>query len=371
MKENTLYVNIGKVSMMKNKDDWMEKAREKQAYAREKIDSIGREFRENPEIIAEYLKFGTNFHQYSERNIMLIYGQNRGATYVQSFKGWKDQGYSVKKGEKGLSVFVPVQSTLLKIAENQYIQLRDATDDQKKLMREGKIETKTQLHFKIGNVFDISQTTFPKERYPELFHMGYQSEEHALISQGLKEYAEERLNYSVRTVNFNSISLRGTHSSELKSIKMSHLLEDTMYLSTLSHEIGHAIANHNPGSQKSVAQKEYEGDCFSILLYEKLGLEITDTRKRHFATHFRSFENEIKEKYKDLPEDEVDKIINEEMESSFSFVFSKYGQEIDSLESYINKHTKDLQKNEKNLMLNRRTAIQIQPKEIPQKELEL
>lgn len=116
-----------------------------------------------------------------------------------------------------------------------------------------------------------------------------------------------------------------------------------MYLSTLSHEIGHAIAGHSPGSQKSVAQKEYEGDCFSILLYSKLGLEINDARKRHFAGNFREYEEELKARYQDLDPEEMEKSINQEMESSFSHVFSKFGQEIENIQSYIDKHTKGQQ----------------------------
>lgn len=210
-------------------------------------------------------------------------------------------------------------------------------------MRSGKIEAITKLNFEIGNVFDISQTTFPPERYPEFFDVGYPSEKHHAISKALTEYAQEHLKYDVNTSDLKSISLRGTHNGTTKKIHVNQLLNDTMYLSMLSHEIGHAIAGHSPGSQKSVAQKEYEGDCFSILLYSKLGLEINDARKRHFAGNFREYEEELKARYQDLDPEEMEKSINQEMESSFSHVFSKFGQEIENIQSYIDKHTKGQQ----------------------------
>ena len=322
---------------------WIEKAKEKQKFAREQVETIAKEFRTNPEVITEYLQFGSKFYQYSPKNTMLIYAQNPGATYVQSFKAWKDEGFPVKKGEHGLAVYVPVKTTLLKINENEYVQLRYATKEQKEAMRSGKIESITKLNFEIGNVFDISQTNFPPERYPEFFDVGYPSEKHHAISKALTEYAQEHLKYDVNTSDLKSISLRGTHNGTTKKIHVNQLLNDTMYLSTLSHEIGHAIAGHSPGSQKSVAQKEYEGDCFSILLYSKLGLEINDARKRHFSENFREYEEELKARYQGLDPEEMEKSINQEMESSFSHVFSKFGQEIENMQSYINKHTKGQQ----------------------------
>lgn len=325
------------------KQEWIEKAKEKQKSAREQVEKIAKEFRSDPESITEYLQFGSRFYQYSPKNTMLIYAQNPGATYVQSFKAWKDEGYPVKKGEHGLSVYVPVKTTLLKIDENEYVQLRYATKEQKESMRAGKIESISKLSFEIGNVFDISQTSFPPERYPEFFSVGYPSEKYRAVSQALTEYAQEHLKYSVVTSDLKSISLRGTHNGLTKEIHVNELLDDTMYLSTLSHEIGHAIAGHGPESQKSVAQKEYEGDCFSILLYSHLGLEVNDIRKRHFAGNFRKYEQELKDLYQDQQPEEIEKSINREMESSFSYVFSKFGQEMEHMQPYIDKYTKDRQ----------------------------
>lgn len=341
--EQKVKINKTKNPTKEQKKVWIEKAKEKQKFAREQVETIAKEFRTNPEVITEYLQFGSKFYQYSPKNTMLIYAQNPGATYVQSFKAWKDEGFPVKKGEHGLAVYVPVKTTLLKINENEYVQLRYATKEQKEAMRSGKIESITKLNFEIGNVFDISQTNFPPERYPEFFDVGYPSEKHHAISKALTEYAQEHLKYDVNTSDLKSISLRGTHNGTTKKIHVNQLLNDTMYLSTLSHEIGHAIAGHSPGSQKSVAQKEYEGDCFSILLYSKLGLEINDARKRHFAGNFREYEEELKARYQDLDPEEMEKSINQEMESSFSHVFSKFGQEIENMQPYIDKHTKGQQ----------------------------
>ena len=88
------------------------------------------------------LDFGAKFYQYSARNTMLIYKQNRGATFVQSFKNWKDMGHPVKRGEHGLNILVPVQCTLIK-DDGAYIPLREATKEQKELFKAGKLESAT------------------------------------------------------------------------------------------------------------------------------------------------------------------------------------------------------------------------------------
>ena len=53
-----------------------------------------------------------------------------------------------------------MKATLLKINENEYVQLRYATKEQKEAMRSGKIEAITKLNFEIGNVFDIHKQLF-------------------------------------------------------------------------------------------------------------------------------------------------------------------------------------------------------------------
>ncbi|UDK94876.1 hypothetical protein EYB33_00555 (plasmid) [Lysinibacillus sphaericus] len=51
------------------------------------------------------------FYNYSLRNMALIQNQFRGASAVGSFKFWQDKGASVKKGEKGIQIFVPTPVT--------------------------------------------------------------------------------------------------------------------------------------------------------------------------------------------------------------------------------------------------------------------
>ena len=84
---------------------------------------------ENGDNFKSYLKVVANFNPYSTKNTLAIYAQNPEATKVASFDRWKADGQSVKRGEKGIEMFIAT----------------------------GK-EEDNSLRYTIGKVFDISQT---------------------------------------------------------------------------------------------------------------------------------------------------------------------------------------------------------------------
>ena len=79
-----------------------------------------KEYHSNPELFAEAFAFSCNFYQYSPLNTQLIYAQNKGATYCQSYSAWKKMGYNVLSGQHGLKVRIPIHTTWLKINNEEY-----------------------------------------------------------------------------------------------------------------------------------------------------------------------------------------------------------------------------------------------------------
>lgn len=64
----------------------------------------------NSEEFQEFLLFYTkNFPQYSFRNRMLIYAQNKVATHVAGFHKWSSLGYRIKRGAKALVIYAPIK----------------------------------------------------------------------------------------------------------------------------------------------------------------------------------------------------------------------------------------------------------------------
>ena len=231
----------------------------------DRINQITQQYVEKPENLTELLEFSSKFYTYSVRNNMLIFNQNPYASYVQSFQAWKEMGYSVLSGEHGLKILVPVKATTLQLEDGNYVMLQNATREQKQAFDKGELQGISRIHFKIGTVFDISQTNYPKEKYP----------------------AESDL---------QSISLRGDCNYQSREIRINNILEDTQKLSTLSHELGHALCTEGLHGA-STAKRELIADAVSIMIQSNFGIEITDSRKRHLKSHYDSLKKEMERSF--------------------------------------------------------------------------
>lgn len=295
-------------------------------------------WQENPETIVEMLEFGSRIYQYSMRNNMLIYAQNPYATYVQSFKAWSEMGATVKKGEKGYKVYIPVNATVLKI-DGHLVPLEQATKEQKLQYKAGEFESITKQYFKTGTVFDISQTTYPKENYPKLFDMGYESALHFAIVKGLTNYAKSSLQCPVDIVDLKSIALRGKYNPQNNRIQINEMLEDTEKLSTLSHELGHALLHKTLPIEKTTVQIELEADALGIMLESRFGIALTEGRKRHFAENYNMYHKAYTEAPEGQKPDNFGNIINH--------VFTTFRREIPVINEYIEKQ---LRKEEQTLI---------------------
>lgn len=302
---------------------------------KEIITDISHNFVQNQDKLIEFIKFKSKFYNYSYKNTLLIYNQNPYASFVGSFLKFKEltkelsENYNIKdesgrtpymgvnKGEKGMNIYVPVSVTSVCVDKENYIwkPLSKCTSEEKRLANLGQLDKRTSLQFKLGTVFDISQTAIPMEYYPAIIKdsMGYTSEQHAVVFEGLKSYIENDLNIPVNIGLDDSVTCRGLCYLNGEQIVLNSRLNDTQLLSTLSHEFGHYLMHSVYAEHRDISksQKEVEADVFSIMLENYFGIEINDTRKEHLSSSFNSFLET--EKNKDAGFDEVEfieKIIN-------------------------------------------------------------
>lgn len=99
-----------------------------------------------------FLDTMSKFHNYSLNNIHLLKMQNPNVSKVASFNKWKtDFDRTVKKGSKALKIWVPYQ-VKTKISANQNELSFSPSENE---MEEKEIIV---TRFKLGNVFDVSQT---------------------------------------------------------------------------------------------------------------------------------------------------------------------------------------------------------------------
>lgn len=321
------------------KKEWIEKAKEQEQEAFKRIREVIDNYREDPEKIREYFQFASNFYNYSSRNVSLIYAQNPNAAFVQSFEGWKKMDSHIEKGSVGIKILVPVKVTYLNVDDENKIQLSKASKELKEKYKRGEIEAQSVTRFKVGNVFDISQTNFPKEKYPDLFDMGKKSMKHRAVTNGLIEFAEQEIHCTVSTENLESIALLGFYTPSKHNITLNERMEDTVRLSTMSHELGHAL-EHWSMPDTSVAQKEFEGDAISIMIQQRYGIEITEQRARHITGHFKAFEKECCDLCRnklDIKESDVNDTVNQMIQESFSSIFTTFKENIDKIDFHIQK----------------------------------
>lgn len=200
--------------------------------------------------------------------------------------------------------------------------------------RKGDIEGKVISRFKIGTVFDIGQTTFPPEDYPKLFSVGYPSELHEDLCKGVADFAKDVIHCDVKYEDLSSATLRGFYSRDLNQIVINSSLKGTQKLSTLCHELGHAL-RHNTVSKLSTHGKELEADAVSVMIESGLGLELTDARKDHLADHYRDFKAEIKQ---ELGKDFTDEAMIQKIDDMLSSVYSTYNDIVEDLNKSIEKY---------------------------------
>lgn len=295
---------------------------------KELLSKILKEYQINPDILAEAIAFSSHFYNYSPTNAQLIYAQNPGATYCQSFSAWNKAGYSILSQEKGLKIWVAVRTTLLEVEKNKFVQLSKATEQQKIDYENGKIKGHEKLSFHVGYTYDISQTNFPPEKYPELFYTGYQSDQHRAICRGIEDFAIQELHCPVLFSDLKSISLRGLYDYSKNIIKINNRLEDTQRLCTTIHELGHALIHSSASSMKKLpAQKEMEADAMSIMIQTNYGIELTESRKIHFKSHFDKFISQLNKTPYESPEDALNDM--------FSSVFTIYKEHVESINQYV------------------------------------
>lgn len=233
----------------------------------------------NRESLKEYLSFMSQFYNYSSRNMSLIQKQFDGAHAVASFKAWKDKGYSVKKGEKGIRILVPYKRPEGFYADDKtWKNLEDATEEEKRLIEEGEIKViKEHVIFGIGTVFDISQTTMPPEDYPKFFpnkpFINGNFEHYESFMRALYDVAK-KMNVTIVAPYHELGSARGVYSPLDNSISLNPRNSKLQNVATLIHELGHAkMHTIDKYSSTTEPEKEFQAEMVNYVVCHHFGID--------------------------------------------------------------------------------------------------
>ena len=191
----------------------------------------------------EYLTAQSRFHQYSFRNIVMIYEQMPEASRVAGYRVWQKMGRQVRKGEQGITIFAPI---------TRKIEDQDSGDSKRIISG-----------FKTATVFDISQTD--GEEIPDICSP-IQGDDQGLFN-ALRDFAHSK---SFKT-QFDSAGPNGTCHFAPRGIEISinPLLPPLHQAKTMAHELGHALLHsaedYRMHNERSVLELEAESVAFVVL----------------------------------------------------------------------------------------------------------
>ncbi|MBC1798452.1 ImmA/IrrE family metallo-endopeptidase [Listeria booriae] len=288
-------------------------------------------YTESVENVRELLTFMGRFHRYSSRNQQLIQAQFPHAQAVGSFQFFKEKGFSVRKGEKGSKIFVPVQVKLFQ-REEEWIQVSQAKPEEKARIKAGELPIQSKTHFKLGTVFDVSQTNAKASDYPKIYPNN-PAQEYSIqgdvtaIQEALERIAQSQ-NIQVRAVG-DLGALRGNFVQSIdlatnqikKTINLNPRNTPTENLRVFIHELTHNELHSydriqeekkkdNPVNYTSEV-KELQAEMSAYIVCQHIGMD-TEKESLPYIAEWTQNGEKIEDKLSVL--DEVRKVSSELIE---------------------------------------------------------
>ena len=247
----------------------------------------------------------SKFHDYSLNNTLLILEQNPRATQLAGYNKWQqDFNRQVKRGEKGLMIWMPVE---IKVKENHYVLDENGNrilgDDGKFKREEVVVKKRT---FKIGYTFDVSQTEQIEGK--EVIELSPVKElegdvkDYQALTKALMEISPVPI-----TIEIFESSAKGCYYPLTNEIKVQPDMSEVQTIKTMIHEIAHSIVhsdeNLNQLKQKdnvefSKNKKEVQAESIAYIVSSHLGIDTSDYSFPYVATWGLSTEPSDLEKVK-------------------------------------------------------------------------
>lgn len=253
------------------------------------------------EELKDYLSFMGKFYQYSMSNTALIQEQFFGAQAVGSFKFWKDKGFSVNKGEKGIKILVPNKTVPKFKDENGKLKsINKATPQEKKLIQEGKKEvTQGRLYFSVGHVFDVAQTNAKASDLPKIFPNRWLEgniEDYKALYKGMEAIAEKN-GISIIAPKEELGSAKGVSYTLTKEVALNPRNSEKQNVKTLLHELTHAkLHTKDTYLNYTAAEKEFQAEMTAYTISSYFGIDTSSYSLDYLSnwTKGKTFEDKNK-----------------------------------------------------------------------------
>ncbi|PHG00712.1 hypothetical protein COI63_25820 [Bacillus toyonensis] len=326
-----------------------EKKEAVQALTKKMEKSVEGYFR-TPGDLKEYLTFMAKFYHYSPSNISLIQSQFQGANVVGSFSFWKEKGFPVKKGEKGIKILVPNRTVAkFKDKDGTWKSVTKASEQEKKQIESKSVEVKPgRLYFAVGHVFDLSQTNAKAEDLPRIFPnrwlegsvTDYQS-----LYKGMETIAEKNGVKIIEPKQELGVA-KGVSYTLTKEVALNPRNSELQNVKTLLHELAHAkLHTAETHMNYTAPEKEFQAEMTAYAVSSYFGIDTSEYSLGYLASWTQG--KEMKDKTK---------LLKEVHETSIEFIetientLEKEKEQINEkeVESMANKNEKQ---DEKNILL--------------------
>ena len=323
-----------------------EKKEAVQALTKKMEKSVEGYFR-TPGDLKEYLTFMAKFYHYSPSNISLIQSQFQGASAVGSFSFWKEKGFPVKKGEKGIKILVPNRTVAkFKDKEGAWKTVTKANEEERKQIESKSVEViPGRLYFAVGHVFDVSQTNAKAEDLPRIFPnrwlegsvTDYQS-----LYKGMEAIAEKNDVKIIAPKSELGVA-KGVSYPLTKEVALNPRNSELQNAKTLLHELAHAkLHTAETRMNYTAPEKEFQAEMTAYAVSSYFGIDTSEYSLGYLASWTQG--KEMKDKTK---------LLKEVHETSIEFIetientLEKEKEQINEkeVESMANKNEKQEEKN--------------------------
>ncbi|WP_144488653.1 LPD25 domain-containing protein [Bacillus nitratireducens] len=281
-----------------------EKKEAVQALTKKMEKSVEGYFR-TPGDLKEYLTFMAKFYHYSPSNISLIQSQFEGASAVGSFSFWKEKGFAVKKGEKGIQILVPNRTVAkFKDKEGVWKTVTKANGEEKKQIESKGVEViPGRLYFAVGHVFDASQTNVKAEDLPRIFPNRWLEgsvKDYKGLYRGMEAVAEKNGVKIIEPKQELGVA-KGVSYTLTKEVALNPRNSELQNVKTLLHELAHAkLHTAETHLNYTAPEKEFQAEMTAYAVSSYFGIDTSEYSLGYLASWTQG--KEMKDKTKLLKE---------------------------------------------------------------------
>ncbi|WP_133015749.1 ImmA/IrrE family metallo-endopeptidase [Clostridium cuniculi] len=254
-----------------------------------------------PENLKELLNYMSKFYNYSLRNASLIQEQFCGALAVGSYSFWKEKGFTVNKGEKGIKILVPNKLSDYFINEKgEEVKLSKATTEEKKLIEQGEIEVRQgKLIFNQGYVFEVSQTNAKSEDLPKIFPNRWiegEVKDYDLMYKAMENIAK-KIGVKIIEPKDELGAVKGVSYPATKEVALNPRNTQLQNVKTLIHELTHAkLHTMETRDNYTTNAKEFQAEMAAYVVCSYFGLDTSEYSFRYINSWTKDVELKDKEK---------------------------------------------------------------------------